>query len=95
VRIWPHAAAASRGDEAARAAFDARLQEIMAGECAGACAGAARDFHFFSFEQKLQHLSSGAWTSVAFRTGCLSSFGWACGCATAAGLQHDFESLTR
>ena len=45
VRIWPYAAAASRGDEAARAAFDARLQEIMAGECAGACAGAARDFH--------------------------------------------------
>ena len=30
VRIWPYAAAAPRGDEAARAAFDARLQEIIA-----------------------------------------------------------------
>lgn len=32
VRIWPHAAAAARGDDDARAAFEARFKEILSGE---------------------------------------------------------------
>jgi hypothetical protein len=62
--------------------------------CRSMRGGCAR-FSFLAFKQKLQHLSSGARTLYAFRTGCPSSFGWACGCATAAGLHHNIELLTR
>jgi hypothetical protein len=101
VRIWPHAAAAARGDDDARAAFEARFKEILSGEAplesvlaavAGICNTICKQTIFgcllVLIKTTLQRPSSGVWTSRSCRTGCRSSCGWACGFAQAGGRLH-------
>ncbi len=105
MRIWPHAAAATKGDDGARTAFEARLKEILSVDsplesALAAVAGISNTICrqtmwdvFFSFKPTLQRPSSGVWTSRLCRTGCRSSCGWACGCAQAGGRLHRDAAL--